>query len=130
MINNNYSVNNPILNKGNQAAVKQGNKTAQNSSEKLHDTKSINNDFTSELVKQQTELADNSNHISQQQQNDSQSDSSDFTMILASHDSEQENLRYDQPSAAERGAIATYQQVATHSQREQVLESMSFHFVV
>lgn len=130
MINNNYSVNNPILNKGNQAPVKQGAKSVQNSSEKLEQQNKANSDFSSELVKQQIDLSEQSNDLSQRNDQSENLENTDFKMILSTHNSDKDNLSYDQPTATERSAIATYQQVATHSQREQVLESMSFHFVV
>ena len=61
-----------------------------------------------------------------------ENEKTDFSLVLSEELQQTINntLGYDQPSAKERGAVEAYQQVATQEKREQVLESMSFHFVV
>jgi len=58
--------------------------------------------------------------------------SEQFSMVLSEKqkDSLHESLGYDQPSAKQRGAVNSYTQVANQAQRESIMESMSFHFVV
>ena len=55
-----------------------------------------------------------------------------FSLQLSA--AQQQNLHnsigYDQPSAKQRGAISAYQQVSVQAQREAIMNSMSFHFVV
>lgn len=55
-----------------------------------------------------------------------------FSMILSDKqkDSIHQTLGYDQPSFKQRGALDAYQQVAVQEQREAIINSMSFHFVV
>ena len=59
-------------------------------------------------------------------------ENTEFSLVLSSQQEESINdtLGYDQPSAKGRGALGAYQQVATQERREQLIESMSFHFVV
>ena len=58
--------------------------------------------------------------------------SADFSMVLSQKqkDSLEQTLGYDQPSFKQRGALDSYQQVATQEKRDAIIESMSFHFVV
>jgi len=58
--------------------------------------------------------------------------SEQFSMVLSDKQKESlhESLGYDQPSAQQRGAVNSYTQVANQEQRESIMESMSFHFVV
>ena len=60
------------------------------------------------------------------------SDTTEFSLVLSSQQEQSINdtLGYDQPSAKDRGALDAYQQVATQEKRDQLIESMSFHFVV
>ena len=57
---------------------------------------------------------------------------SDFSMVLSAKqkDSLEKTLGYDQPGFKQRGALAAYQQVAVQEQRDAIISSMSFHFVV
>lgn len=59
-------------------------------------------------------------------------DSADFSLVLSEQQKETINntIGYDQPTAQERGAVDAYHQIATQEKRDQVIESMSFHFVV
>lgn len=61
-----------------------------------------------------------------------EANSVDFSLVLSQQqqDSINDTIGYDQPTAKERGAVDAYKQVATQEKREQVMESMSFHFVV
>lgn len=61
-----------------------------------------------------------------------ESESNSFSLVLSSQQEQAINdtLGYDQPSAKDRGAIDAYRQVAVQEQREQIMNSMSFHFVV
>ena len=56
----------------------------------------------------------------------------DFSLVLSQQqqDSINDTIGYDQPSAKERGAVDAYHQIATQEKRDQVIDSMSFHFVV
>ncbi len=58
--------------------------------------------------------------------------SSQFSMVLSEKQKNtlHETLGYDQPSYKQRGAVNAYQQVAAQEQREAIMASMSFHFVV
>lgn len=58
--------------------------------------------------------------------------SADFSMILSDKqkDSIHQTLGYDNPTAKQRGALDAYQQVAVQEKREEIINSMSFHFVV
>ena len=58
--------------------------------------------------------------------------SADFSMVLSQKqkDSLEQTLGYDQPGFKQRGALAAYQQVAVQEQRDAIINSMSFHFVV
>lgn len=58
--------------------------------------------------------------------------SADFSMILSDKqkDSIHQSLGYDKPSFKQRGALDAYQQVAAQEKREEIMDSMSFHFVV
>ncbi|WP_019615518.1 hypothetical protein [Psychromonas ossibalaenae] len=58
--------------------------------------------------------------------------SAEFSMILSEkqQDSLHKTLGYDQPGFKQRGAVDAYQQVAVQEQREAIMSSMSFHFVV
>ena len=58
--------------------------------------------------------------------------SSDFSMVLSEKqkDSLEKTLGYDQPGFKQRGALDAYQQVATQEKRDEIINSMSFHFVV
>ena len=56
----------------------------------------------------------------------------DFSMVLSTKqkDSLEQTQGYDQPGFKQRGALAAYQQVALQEQRDAIINSMSFHFVV
>lgn len=58
--------------------------------------------------------------------------SADFSMVLSQKqkDSIDQTLGYDQPSFKQRGALDAYQQVSVQEKREEIIDSMSFHFVV
>ena len=58
--------------------------------------------------------------------------SADFSRVLSQKqkDSLEQTLGYDQPGFKQRGALNTYQQVATQEKRDAIVESLSFHFVV
>lgn len=58
--------------------------------------------------------------------------SADFSMVLSEKqkNSIEQTLGYDQPGLKQRGAVAAYQQVAVQEQRDAIINSMSFHFVV
>lgn len=58
--------------------------------------------------------------------------SADFSMVLSAKqkDSLEKTLGYDQPGFKQQGALAAYQQVAVQEQRDAIINSMSFHFVV
>ncbi len=55
-----------------------------------------------------------------------------FSMVLSEKQKNtlHDTLGYDQPTPKQRGAIYAYQEVAVQEQREAVMNSMSFHFVV
>lgn len=55
-----------------------------------------------------------------------------FSMILSEKqkNSLDQTLGYDQPTLKQRGALDAYQQIALQEQREAIINSMSFHFVV
>lgn len=55
-----------------------------------------------------------------------------FSMVLSEKqkDSLHESLGYDQPSHKQRGAVNSYMQVAAQEKRDEIMETMSFHFVV
>lgn len=55
-----------------------------------------------------------------------------FSMILSEKqkNSIDQTIGYDQPSFKQRGALDAYQQVAAQEQRDVIINSMSFHFVV
>ena len=59
-------------------------------------------------------------------------DSNEFSLVLSSEQQQSINdtLGYDQPSAKGRGALDAYKQVATQEKRDQIIDSMGFHFVV
>ena len=54
------------------------------------------------------------------------------SMVLSKRqkDNLEETLGYDKPGHKERGALDIYHQVSTQKQREEIIDSMSFHFVV
>ena len=56
----------------------------------------------------------------------------EFSLVLSAQQEESLNdtLGYDQPSGKERGALEKYFEVANQAKRDQIIESMSFHFVV
>jgi len=58
--------------------------------------------------------------------------SEQFSMVLSEKqkDTLHQSLGYDQPSAKQAGAMDAYHKVATQEQRDTIMESMSFHFVV
>jgi len=58
--------------------------------------------------------------------------SADFSMILSEKqkDSIHQALGYDQPNNKQRGALDAYQKVAVQEKREEIINRMSFHFVV
>ncbi|MCG6202576.1 hypothetical protein [Psychromonas antarctica] len=58
--------------------------------------------------------------------------SATFSMILSEKqkDSIHQALGYDQPTPKQRGALDTYQKIAGQEQRDAIINSMSFHFVV
>lgn len=55
-----------------------------------------------------------------------------FSLVLSEQQEQSINdtLGYDQPSAKDRGALDAYRQVSTQEKRDQLIDSMSFHFVV
>lgn len=75
---------------------------------------------------------ENSQQISEVAPVTKKSDTTEFSLVLSSQQEQSINdtLGYDQPSAKDRGALDAYQQVATQEKRDQLIESMSFHFVV
>jgi len=75
---------------------------------------------------------ENSQQISEVAPVTKKSDTTEFSLVLSSQQEQSINdtLGYDQPSAKDRGALDTYKQVATQEKRDQLIESMSFHFVV
>jgi len=91
-----------------------------------------------------TNVPINSGNVSQVRKNDKtppvseispvseKTGSTQFTLVLSSEQQQSINdtIGYDQPSAKERGALDAYYQVATQEKRDQVIDSMSFHFVV
>ena len=91
-----------------------------------------------------TNIPINTGNVSQVKKNDNaplvsevspvtkKTDSTEFSLVLSSQQEESINdtLGYDQSSAKGRGALDAYQQVATQERRDQLIESMSFHFVV
>lgn len=56
----------------------------------------------------------------------------DFSLVLSTPQQKTINdtLGYDKPSAKGRGALNAYHQVATQEKRDQIMATMSFHFVV
>lgn len=80
----------------------------------------------------QVKKNDNAPHVSEISPVTKKADSTEFSLVLSSQQEESINdtLGYDQPSAKGRGALDAYQQVATQERRDQLIESMSFHFVV
>jgi len=56
----------------------------------------------------------------------------DFSMVLSEKqkDALDNGLGYDQPNFKQRGALDAYQKVSVQEQRDAIVESMSFHFVV
>ncbi|MDA7746838.1 hypothetical protein N8878_05845 [Psychromonas sp.] len=85
-------------------------------------------------VKKNEQTSDNNSSISSVNNKASveKSDNTTFSMVLSKQqqDTINDTIGYDQPSAKERGAVDAYRQVATQEKREQVMDSMSFHFVV
>lgn len=75
---------------------------------------------------------ENSQQVSEVASVTKKSDTTEFSLVLSSQQEQSINdtLGYDQPSAKDRGALDAYQQVATQEKRDQLIESMSFHFVV
>ena len=75
---------------------------------------------------------ENSQQVSEVVSVTKKSDTTEFSLVLSSQQEQSINdtLGYDQPSAKDRGALDAYQQVATQEKRDQLIESMSFHFVV
>ena len=55
-----------------------------------------------------------------------------FSLVLTKQQEESLNdtLGYDQPSAKDRGSLDIYLEVANQQKRDEIIESMSFHFVV
>lgn len=80
----------------------------------------------------QVKKSEQSQNVSEITPISAKTDSADFSLVLSQQqqDTINDTIGYDQPSAKERGAVDAYQQVATQEKREQVIESMSFHFVV
>lgn len=56
----------------------------------------------------------------------------EFSLVLSTQQEESLNdtLGYDRPSARDRGALDKYFEVANQEKRDEIIESMSFHFVV
>jgi len=56
----------------------------------------------------------------------------EFSLVLSTQQQQSLNdsLGYDQPSSKERDALDAYRDVAMQEKRDQIIESMSFHFVV
>jgi len=80
----------------------------------------------------QVKKDDNTPPVSEISPVSKKTDSTAFSLVLSTEQQESINdtIGYDQPSAKERGALDAYHQVATQQKREQVIDSMSFHFVV
>jgi len=60
------------------------------------------------------------------------SNTNEFSLVLSKQQEAALNdtLGYDQPSAKGLGAIDIYQQVANQKKRDDIIDKMSFHFVV
>ena len=60
------------------------------------------------------------------------SNPNEFSLVLSTQQQESINdsLGYDQPSARDRGALESYNEVANQQKRDEIIDSMSFHFVV
>jgi len=58
--------------------------------------------------------------------------SADFSMVLSEKqkDALDNGLGYDKPDFKQRSALESYQKVSTQAKRDEIIESMSFHFVV
>lgn len=58
--------------------------------------------------------------------------SANVSMVLSDKQKDvlEELLGPDQPGLKQRGAVAAYQQVAQQAQREEIISSMSVHFIV
>jgi uncharacterized FAD-dependent dehydrogenase len=65
-------------------------------------------------------------------ENDVSNESGSFSLVLTAQQEQTINdtIGYDQPSAKSRTAIDAYQDVAIQEKRDQIIDSMSFHFVV
>lgn len=85
----------------------------------------------------------NTGNVSQVKKSDKPSPTADITPVSAKENtqfslvlSEQQaqsindTLGYDQPSSKDRDALDAYRQVATQEKRDELIDSMSFHFVV
>jgi len=91
-----------------------------------------------------TNIPINSGNVTQIKKNDNKSNvdalatvqekvtNSEFSLVLSSQQQENINdtIGYDQPTAKDRGALDAYKQVATQQKRDEIIDSMSFHFVV
>jgi hypothetical protein len=55
-----------------------------------------------------------------------------FSLVLSKQqeDSINDSLGYDQPSGKQRNALDAYRDVAMQEKRDEIIDSMSFHFVV
>lgn len=60
------------------------------------------------------------------------SPSSQFSKELSDtqKDTLYQTLGYDQPSYKQQGALNAYLQISTQQKRDEIMESMGFHFVV
>jgi len=72
------------------------------------------------------------NEVAKTTENGGSDESRSFSLVLSPQQEQTINdtINYDQPSAKSRSAIGAYQDVAIQEKRDQIIDSMSFHFVV
>lgn len=80
------------------------------------------------LEKSSTGNAQSTKQVAQATAVSANSPSGTFSMVLS--ETQKETLGYDQPNPQQRGAVQAYQRIATQQQRDEIIDSMSFHFVV
>ncbi|AGH81429.1 hypothetical protein PCNPT3_07455 [Psychromonas sp. CNPT3] len=58
--------------------------------------------------------------------------SATFSMVLSEKqkDTLHQSLGYDKPGHKQKGAVNAYLQIASQQKRDEIMESMGFHFVV
>lgn len=80
----------------------------------------------------QVKKNENTSEVNEVKSVEKKSNPNEFSLVLSTQQQESLNdsLGYDQPNAKGRGALESYYEVANQQKRDEIIDSMSFHFVV